>query len=248
MTITEAEKVDDDGGVEVLVAKAEIENFPLFVLPDPDDIAENFPVSQDEVGAINTRVANKDPFALDSLPFSNIRLTQAQVIDGSYWIIKEQPNGFYLFGINGRALEHHVISMIKKGGYEVNNKRIANTVQIFCLLNYLQLVKLLKSPVVYRYKQTFARPERRRREKQGHPTTVIYLSDKPREQVSYLRDRNDLTQLESWYVRGFWRRMSGTGCNRQGERVVEGFTWVKPHVRGNKGATLPASKTYKIKE
>lgn len=41
----------------------------------------------------------------------------------------------------------------------------------------------------------------------------------------------------SWLVRGHWRKLDAPnkrGKNAQGEYVIEGFTWVKPHVCGNK--------------
>lgn len=43
-----------------------------------------------------------------------------------------------------------------------------------------------------------------------------------------------LSPTHAFKVRGFWRTFEGKqlGKNRNGERVVEGFTWVKEHVRG----------------
>lgn len=46
-----------------------------------------------------------------------------------------------------------------------------------------------------------------------------------------------LERTNSWFVRGHWRRLDNLhkrGKNSQGEYVVEGFTWVKPHICGNK--------------
>lgn len=43
-----------------------------------------------------------------------------------------------------------------------------------------------------------------------------------------------LSPTHAFKVRGFWRIFNGKqlGKNRNGERVVEGYTWVKEHVRG----------------
>ena len=44
-----------------------------------------------------------------------------------------------------------------------------------------------------------------------------------------------LSPTHAFKVRGFWRTFNGKqlGKNREGERVVEGYTWVKEHVRGH---------------
>lgn len=43
-----------------------------------------------------------------------------------------------------------------------------------------------------------------------------------------------LSPTHAFKVRGFWRTFEGKqlGKNRNGERVVEGYTWVKEHIRG----------------
>lgn len=43
-----------------------------------------------------------------------------------------------------------------------------------------------------------------------------------------------LSPTHAFKVRGFWRTFNGKqlGKNREGKRVVEGYTWVKEHVRG----------------
>ena len=46
-----------------------------------------------------------------------------------------------------------------------------------------------------------------------------------------------LERTNSWFVRGHWRRLDNLhkrGKDSQGNYVVEGFTWVKPHICGNK--------------
>ena len=43
-----------------------------------------------------------------------------------------------------------------------------------------------------------------------------------------------LSPTHAFKVRGFWRTFNGKqlGKNREGKRVVEGYTWVKEHIRG----------------
>ena len=53
-----------------------------------------------------------------------------------------------------------------------------------------------------------------------------------------------------WPVRGHWRRLNSAkarGKNPNGEYVVEGLTWVKPSVRGNKDMPLK-QRTYIARE
>lgn len=53
-----------------------------------------------------------------------------------------------------------------------------------------------------------------------------------------------------WPVRGHWRRLNSTkkrGKNPEGSYVVEGMTWVKPSVRGNKDLPLK-TRVYIAKE
>jgi hypothetical protein len=48
----------------------------------------------------------------------------------------------------------------------------------------------------------------------------------------------------SWEVRGHWRSFKGTGKNRQGEKNVDGWTWVKPHKKGD-GELLQKNRVVK---
>lgn len=55
-----------------------------------------------------------------------------------------------------------------------------------------------------------------------------------------------IERQNSWQVRGHWRRLDDPkkrGKNAQGEYIVEGFTWVKPHVCGNINM-VPDKRTY----
>ena len=136
---------------------------------------------------------------------------------------------------------------------QISDRDVAIWVDYLTLYTYQKLTHILKSPEVYRYEEVPPRLSRQvRRYNERHniapPRTTIYLTDKPREQVTYLKDREDLVQLTSWLVRGHWRRIDprSLGVNRAGERVVTGHTWVKPHTRGDTDLSLPP-KTYVIK-
>ena len=61
---------------------------------------------------------------------------------------------------------------------------------------------------------------------------------------------NKVEHCICWPVRGHWRRLDDPkkrGKNVNGEYVVEGMTWVKPTVKGNKNAPLK-QRTYIAKE
>lgn len=50
-----------------------------------------------------------------------------------------------------------------------------------------------------------------------------------------------------WGVRGHWRLAAGLGKDREGNYTVSGYTWVVPHVRGNKEAPfIEKTKILKI--
>lgn len=64
------------------------------------------------------------------------------------------------------------------------------------------------------------------------PKDVVYVGKKSKKSVATQRgDR--LNWDHSWTVMGHWRRVKGMGKDRKGERVVEGYTWVVPHVKGD---------------
>lgn len=77
----------------------------------------------------------------------------------------------------------------------------------------------------------------------------IYINQKEKENTinptkQYNAER--VTRELSWIVRGHWRRLdspSKRGKNANGEYVVEGYTWVVPHVCGNKDI-LPERRLY----
>lgn len=77
----------------------------------------------------------------------------------------------------------------------------------------------------------------------------IYLNKKDSEtKVKTISDYSDrkIERLSSWNVRGHWRRLDDTrkrGKNSEGKYIVEGYTWVKPHICGNKDLP-PKQQTY----
>lgn len=77
----------------------------------------------------------------------------------------------------------------------------------------------------------------------------IYLNKKDSEikvkSMSDYKCRN-IERLFSWNVRGHWRRLDDPrkrGKNSEGKYIVEGYTWVKPHICGNKDLP-PKQQTY----
>lgn len=68
------------------------------------------------------------------------------------------------------------------------------------------------------------------------PSRIIYISDK-NYQSSYLNSFQKINWSTAWEVRGHWRRTEGLGKNREGTYCVDGFTWVIPHLKGDKNST-----------
>lgn len=77
----------------------------------------------------------------------------------------------------------------------------------------------------------------------------IYLNKKDSEtKVKTMSDYSGrkIERLFSWNVRGHWRRLDDPrkrGKNSEGKYIVEGYTWVKPHICGNKDLP-PKQQTY----
>lgn len=71
---------------------------------------------------------------------------------------------------------------------------------------------------------------------------VIHISPNP---VSYISNgTREVDWSHRFEVRGHWRRMPGIGKDREGNYCVEGFTWVKEHVRGPE--ELPLVKKQRV--
>ena len=65
----------------------------------------------------------------------------------------------------------------------------------------------------------------------------VYIYTEKSKDIKYISEYKNrkLEKQISWNVRGHWRKIDSKkrGKNPQGEYIVEGFTWVKPHVCGN---------------
>lgn len=79
------------------------------------------------------------------------------------------------------------------------------------------------------------------------PAKTIYLGSKGKVagQLPKSRDGQITRWIESWRVRGHWRRLNSgkLGKDRAGERRVDGFTWVAAH---EKGEGKIHEKNYKV--
>lgn len=69
------------------------------------------------------------------------------------------------------------------------------------------------------------------------PKNVIYLCTEKQFKTKYPNMINSIINKPefSWEVMGHWRKLeneSSLGKNRNGEYIVEGYTWVIPHVKG----------------
>ena len=92
------------------------------------------------------------------------------------------------------------------------------------------------------YKVASSKPEYLRKKVTKHTTKVerpvyIYLDKNTtitRTEKLYIGRK--IERLSSWIVRGHWRRLDNPkkrGKDSNGHYVVEGFTWVVPHICGN---------------
>lgn len=61
---------------------------------------------------------------------------------------------------------------------------------------------------------------------------VVHIYTKPRGESLRNAGGGGLEFSHRFYVMGHWRRVPGIGCNRDGERSVEGRTWVAPYIKG----------------
>lgn len=67
------------------------------------------------------------------------------------------------------------------------------------------------------------------------PNACIYIANRPNTTTSEpdsLLNGRKVAWSNSWLVRAHWRRIAGKGLNRFGERVVNGYTWIKEHQKG----------------
>lgn len=101
---------------------------------------------------------------------------------------------------------------------------------------FSKLNKLNHKSNIYRYKGETPKQKYKIKGKKEYlrKTVYVYLNKEQTVPVEYTNVK--LKREISWMVRGHWRRLhnnESVGKNAKGERVVEGFTWVKPHMCGN---------------
>lgn len=65
------------------------------------------------------------------------------------------------------------------------------------------------------------------------PRNVIYVADKVYEGSQTSRG-HIIRKSNHWTVRAHWRKIKGLGLDRNGDRIIDGYTWVKSHVKGDK--------------
>jgi hypothetical protein len=61
---------------------------------------------------------------------------------------------------------------------------------------------------------------------------VVYVGAKTDTQSNKALGR-EVEWTHSWEVMGHWRRVRGLGHDRSGQLITSGFTWVKPHIKGD---------------
>lgn len=73
-------------------------------------------------------------------------------------------------------------------------------------------------------------------------SNVIYIKQ-PQEPKESLFEGREIDFSYRFIVRGHWRKFDGIGKDRNGNRSINGFTWVIPHERGPDDAILISNKT-----
>lgn len=95
-------------------------------------------------------------------------------------------------------------------------------------------------------------PHRRQKTWEGdrrtdyRPSKIIYLGPKGKSnKLPQIPGAEFKRWIDAWRVRGHWRRLAngGLGRDRTGKRTVDGYTWVRPH---EKGEGIVSTKTYKV--
>ena len=104
------------------------------------------------------------------------------------------------------------------------------------LLNCLsKLNRLNHKSNVYRYKGETPKRKYKMNGKKVHlkKTVYVYLDSEKETPLEYTNSK--LKREISWIVRGHWRRINpdSLGKNAKDERVVQGFTWIRPHMCGD---------------
>jgi len=61
---------------------------------------------------------------------------------------------------------------------------------------------------------------------------IVYVSPKSQRHVAQAHASKEIDWSHRFEVRGHWRKVDTIGKDREGLYCVEGFTWVKEHVRG----------------
>lgn len=107
-----------------------------------------------------------------------------------------------IFGVLARLNKHTVVEDKPTGVVKYYRRKLAPTIKVENRPIYYVLDKKYKNSESYRFVIK-------------HPIGKLYPT-------------------HAFKVRGFWRTFEGKqlGKNRNGERVVEGYTWVKEHIRG----------------
>lgn len=76
---------------------------------------------------------------------------------------------------------------------------------------------------------------------------IIHIRPKKDQIKSNSETSNTIDWSHRWFVRGHWRVTEGLGKDREGNYCVEGFTWVKEHVKGPEGKPLVQEKVRFVK-
>jgi hypothetical protein len=79
------------------------------------------------------------------------------------------------------------------------------------------------------------------------PSHTIYLGPRSSSKAGPKLSNVEFKRwIDAWRVRGHWRKLNGStrGKDRRGDRTVEGYTWVRPHLRGDGMLT---EKRYKVR-
>ena len=136
------------------------------------------------------------------------------------------------------SFDLEIISKVDKDQYNSCIKLL-----IVTILRTFITLSLLNNKSHTIYKVNADRPEYLRKKLTKNAIKVqrpiyIYLNKSTEIIRSYPKYANrKIERLSSWIVRGHWRRLDNPkkrGKDAQGKYVVEGFTWVVPHVCGDK--------------
>lgn len=178
-------------------------------------------------------------YTIDCLAFEELNPTQivvaalTRMYDGVY----ERYKTVYLGYVNGKAAMSSGLETFYYGDETIRNmiksthEVIDQVILDLCSRKYVYVENNEKIDVKFRDKAT-----RKLNRVKYTPKMIIYISDKKtfKNEHPELSGRVISKPQHAFECMGHWRKLHNPdhlGKNREGEYLVEGFTWVIPHIR-----------------